>query len=100
MNIFENFYKDLFASNDFKREVKINGVKMSCIVSQITVNEEFTKYGIDEGVSFYLRVQAKDYVAKKGDEVEFNGKNYLLDNFVLDGQGLTYKIYLQVDLSK
>lgn len=97
MNVFENFYKDLFNSPDFQRTAKINGVSTPCLVSQITTQEELTRYGIDEGISFYLRVRAKDYDPKKSDEVEYNGKKYLVDNFILDGQGLTNKVYLRND---
>jgi hypothetical protein len=95
MNPFDILIDDIFHAVDFTEKCLVNGKNITCITSAITADSEYTLYGVDEGINFYLMVQAKEYTPKKNDKITYKNKTYKVDIFTLDSAGKTYNVYLK-----
>lgn len=100
MNPFDILIEDIFNANDFTEWCSVNGKRIKCISSSITADSEYTLYGVDEGINFYLMVKASEYAPKKNDRVVYKNRSYKVDMFTLDSAGKTYNIYLKSLSSK
>ena len=95
MNPFDVLINDLFSAKDFTEQCKVNGKLLTCIVSSIATDTVVTRFGVDEGISFYLTIKATDYKPRKNDLIEYNNNRYKVDFFTLDSAGKTHAIYLR-----
>ena len=100
MNPFDVLIEDIFNNNDFADYCLINNKKTKCIASEITNDASYTAFGIDEGISFFLRIRATDYKPNKTDKIIYKNNLYKVDNFVLDSAAKTYNVYLKSLSSK
>lgn len=94
MNPFDFLIEDIFNCNDFVEFCYINNRKTKCISSEINTDSDYTAFGIDNGVSFFLRIKKDNYRPKKGDLITFKQMKYKVDTFTLDSAGKSYNIYL------
>lgn len=100
MTPFDVLIEDIFNAHDFTEWVSVNGRQIKCISSSITADSEYTLYGVDEGINFYLMVKASEYTPKKNDKLVYKNKPYKVDVFTLDSAGKTYNVYLKALSSK
>lgn len=100
MNPFDVLIEDIFNANDFTEWCSVNGKRIKCISSSLTVAPQYTLYGIDDGINFYLMVKASDYKPRKNDKIIFKNGTYKVDMFALDSARKTYNVYLKSLSSK
>lgn len=97
MTIFEKAIEDIFEVPEFKEEFvdQETGAHVTTISYQVNTDQQYTEFGIDNGVSFYLTCKCKDYTPKRNKKIIFRGTTYRIDSFYADGFGLTYNIFLK-----
>lgn len=100
MNPFDVLIEDIFNNDDFVDYCFINNKKTKCIASEITNDASYTAFGIDEGISFFLRIKTSDYNPKNTDKIIYKNHLYKVDNYVLDSAAKTYNVYLKSLSSK
>ena len=100
MNPFDYLIEDIFNSSDFVDFCYINNRKTKCIASEITNDASYTAFGIDEGISLFLRLKVSDYKPDKTDKITYKNHLYKVDNFILDSAAKTYNVYLKSLSSK
>ena len=101
MNPFEIATNDIFSCPDFLDTAVLNGKSYAVIASEISVNEKVSLYGVDEGISFFLRVRVADLpTVRRDDEIFFKGVRYRVDSFALDSTGLVWRIHLKSTSSR
>lgn len=96
MTPFEIATNDIFDNPDFLETANIAGQKVPVIVSELTEDPSVTEFGVDSGVSFFLRVKRELLAVppKKGTVITCKGGDYRTDSVVLDSSGLVYRINL------
>lgn len=97
MTPFDIATNDIFGNPDFADTAEIGEKKVTVIASEIAENAALTEFGIDEGVSFYLRVRKSDLESepKKNDIVQYHGERFRIASVTLDSAALVYKINLK-----
>lgn len=97
MNPFEIATNDIFENPDFAETATVGGLTVPALASELTADAMLTEFGMDDGVSFFLRVRASDLAAapKKNDPVTFNGVEYRAATVALDSSGLVWRIDLK-----
>ena len=96
MTPFEQLTADIFANPDFTERAGINGKEIPVIASEISEEERLTRFGVDDGVSFFLRVQKIHAVGiRRNDKVLFRGETYKVDKISLDSAALSYSLDLK-----
>ena len=97
MNPFEAATQTIMTNPDFTDTAVIAGSTVTVVASELSEAEVLTEFGEDAGVSFFLRVEARNLSAppKKYDIIQFRGVDYKLNNFDLDSGGLVYRLYLR-----
>ena len=90
--------KDIFRNPDFT-ERAVFGAQAGVVViaSELSEDARLDEFGLDEGVSFFLRVRKADLMAepKKNDLVTYRGTEYRVSSLSLDASGLVYRVYLK-----
>lgn len=100
-NTFEKMIDDCFKIKDFIEYFQDQtGKNIVCISYSIDTGENWTQYGIDTGVNFYITCKAEDFTPKKGVKITFRGKQYKIQSFETDAFNLSHKIYLKSLTSK
>lgn len=103
MTPFDIATEDIFGNPDFT-EMATFGQQTGVVViaSEISEDARLDEFGLDEGVSFFLRVRKADLNTQpaKNQLVAFNGIQYRIDRFTLDSAGLVYRIYLKSKSSR
>jgi hypothetical protein len=94
---FETATKTIMSNPDFTDTAEIAGATVTVVASELSEAEVLTEYGEDEGVSFFLRVEARLLATppKKYDKIVFHGVTYKIDRIDLDSAGLVYRVYLK-----
>lgn len=102
MNMFEQAIEDIFSVPEFREEFtdQETNQKITTIVYQINNDEQYTEFGFDAGISFYLTCKSKDYTPKKNKRITYKGTTYKIDSFYTDSYGLTHNIFLRSLTSK
>ena len=100
MNIFEKMVENIFSVKEFLEFFTCSKGKVPCIAQSIEEELAYTEFGVDEGISFSLYVKTKDYTPRRGNKIEFRGKEYKIDKFITCPYNLTYTIYLKSVSSK
>lgn len=100
MNPFDYLIEDIFNSSDFVDFCYINNRKTKCIASSITTDSNYTPFGVDDGVAFYLQIKKNDYTPKKSDKIVYKNQQYKVDTYTLDSAGKSYNIFLKSLTSK
>lgn len=102
MNPFEIATNDIFENPDFIETAMFGSSSVPVIASERTDAAKLTEFGLDEGVSFFLRARRADLAAdpKRNDLVTFNGVEYRVDQAALDSSALVWKIYLKSKSSR
>lgn len=97
MNPFETATEILMTNPDFTDTAVIAGSTVTVVASELSEAEVLTEFGEDAGVSFFLRVEARNLATppKKYDIIQFRGVEYKLDRIDLDSGGLVYRLYLR-----
>lgn len=96
MTPFEQLTADIFANPDFAESAGINGREIPVIASEISEEERLTRFGVDDGVSFFLRVQKIHAVGiKRHDTIVFRGEKFKVDRIVLDSAALMFRLDLK-----
>ena len=97
MNPFETATQTIMTNPDFTDTAVIAGSTVTVVASELSEAELLTEFGEDAGVSFFLRVEARNLATppKKYDIIEFHGAEYKLDRSDLDSAGLVYRLYLR-----
>ena len=102
MNPFEQAVEDIFKMSDFTKSCTIGTQTVTCIVSAVLIDPAVTRFGMDEGESFYLQVKMSDLTAvpAKNSLVTYNGTQYRVDRAQVDAAALTVAIYLKSKSTK
>lgn len=102
MNPFEQAVEDIFTMSDFVESCTIGTEAISCIVSAVSIDPAVTRFGMDEGESFYLQVKMSDLTAvpAKNSVVTYRGTQYRVDRAQVDSANLTVSIYLRSKSTK
>lgn len=102
MNPFETATNDIFLNPDFAETALIGSSTVTVLASDISADPQLSEFGLDDGVSFFLRVRAVDLAAppKKNDLITFNGVEYRVASVVLDSSALVYRINLKSKSSR
>lgn len=103
MTPFDIATDDIFGNPDFTETATFGEqTNVTVIASEISADAQLDEFGLDEGVSFFLRVRKSDLTAapKKNDLVTFNGIQYRISSFTLDSSGLVYRINLKSKSSR
>lgn len=97
MNPFEIATNDIFENPDFVESANVGGATVPVLASERTEDAQLTEFGMDDGVSFFLRVRASDLgsAPKKNDAVVFHGVEYRAASVALDSSGLVWRIDLK-----
>lgn len=97
MNPFEIATDDIFENPDFVETATVGGVPVPVLASELTADAMLTEFGMDDGVSFYLRVRKADLEPepKKNDIVQYHGERFRVASVTLDSAALVYKIDLK-----
>ena len=96
MTPFEQLTADVFSNPDFAEIAEINGRNIPAIASEISEEERLTRFGVDDGISFFLRVQKIHAVGiKRHDTVIFRGENFKVDRIYLDSAALMFRLDLK-----
>lgn len=90
--------EDIFANPDFTERAAFGaqgGVVV--IASELSEDAVLDEYGMNEGVSFFLRVRKADLMAepRKNDLITYRGTEYRVSSLSLDSSGLVYRVYLK-----
>lgn len=103
MTPFEIMTDDIFGNPDFTDTAAFGQqTGVTVIASEISDDARLTEFGLDDGVSFFLRVRRADLNAepRKNDLVTFKGVEYRIASFSLDSSGLVYRIDLKSKSSR
>ena len=102
MNPFEQAIEDIFAMPDFVESCTIGTETVTCIASAVSIDPAVTRFGMDDGESFYLQVKMSDLTAvpAKNSIVTYNGTQYRVDRAQVDSANLTVSIYLKSKSTK
>lgn len=106
MNPFERLINDVFKSKDFVEYVeKIESgatkiYNVPCVASSIVNQAEYTAYGLDEGVNFYLMFKLSQYQPQKNDKITYNNNTYKVDSFTIDSANQSVSVYVKARSSK
>lgn len=107
MNPFHRLINDVFSAKDFVEHCNIqknNGdvsyYNVPCIVSSIVNEAEYTAYGLDDGINFYLMFKLSQYQPQKNDRITYNNKTYKVDSFTIDSANQSVSVYLKALSSK
>lgn len=101
MNAFEKMVQDVFNVPEFVEYFyDENNTPIKTIAYSVNVEEDFTEYGVDNGVTFYLTCKRDDYAPKRGNKIRFRGETYKVANYSIDAFNLSYKIFLKSITSK
>ena len=103
MTPFEIAMEDIFENPDFIESATFGEqTNVTVIASEISEDARLDEFGMNEGVSFFLRVRKADLTKQpaKNDLVTFNGIQYRISSFTLDSAGLVYRIYLKSKSSR
>ena len=97
MNPFDVATNDIFQNPDFTETATFGSSTVTVIASEINADPQLGEFGLDDGVSVFLRARAADLpaVPKKNDLVTFNGVEYRVSSVVLDSSALVYRINLK-----
>lgn len=96
MNPFEQLTSDIFANPDFVETAEFDGRSIPVIASEISEEERLTQFGLDDGVSFFFRVQ-KIHISgiKRNSKITFRGNTFKVDSISLDSAALCYRVNLK-----
>ena len=102
MNPFETATDDIFQNPDFAETAQFGNSSVTVLASEIQADPQLSEFGLDDGVSFFLRVRAADLAAapKKNDLITFHGVEYRVASVVLDSSALVYRINLRSKSSR
>lgn len=97
MTPFDIATNDIFENPDFADTAEIGGKTVTVLASSIAESAALTEFGMDEGVSFFLRVRKADLKTepKKNDIVLHHGERFRIASVMLDSAALVYKIDLK-----
>ena len=96
MNPFEIASEDVFANPDFTETAEVRGGRVSVIASGVTDDPRLGEFGLDEGVSFFLRIRKRDVSSvRKNDLIKFRGVEYRAAAVRLDSAGLVWEVDLR-----
>jgi hypothetical protein len=93
---FELATLDLMSNPDFAETATFREQSVSCVASEVAEAPTLSEFGEDEGVSFFLRIEARLLSAppKKYERITFRGTTYKISRADLDSAGLVWRIYL------
>ena len=101
MTPFEIATEDIFANPDFVESATVGGTVVPVIASEISGDPTLSQFGLNEGISFFLRIRKSDLASpQKNDLVTFNGVEYRVDSFALDSSGLVWRVNLKSKSSR
>lgn len=101
MNAFEKMIEDIFNIPQFQEYFVTSSNKMVTAICYSTdVDTQFTQFGVDSGMSFYLTCKCADYTPKKNQIITYRNTKYKIDTFSMDSFKLTYNIFLRDLTSK
>ena len=89
---------DIFANPDFTETAAFGAqTGVTVIASELSEDARLDEFGLDEGVSFFLRVRKDSLLAepKKNDIVIYRGTEYRVSSLTLDSSGLVWRVYLK-----
>lgn len=95
MNIFEKAIEDIFNTKQFFEYAYVNNKKIKIIVYQMSVGEQISIYGNDDGVSFYISCKTEDYQPQKGDKIRVRKEDYKVMEHTIDSYGICNNIFLK-----
>lgn len=97
MNPFETATIDIMTNPDFRETATFRGADVSVVASELAESPVLTEFGEDDGVSFFLRIEARllDSPPKKYELITFRSVTYKIDHIDLDSAGLVYRVYLR-----
>lgn len=95
IDMFAKAIDDIFSVPEFTKFFVFENRKIVCINNDISQNPEYTAYGYDAGVNFYLSCKKQDYTPVKGDKITYEGVTYKVDDSKLDSYGLCWNIQLK-----
>ena len=100
MNQFEYAIQDIFNVPQFVEYMQYGEQQIKVIAFSIDENGQYTEFGFDPNISFYLTVKKADFTPEKNIQITFRNVDYRIDSWQLDSYGLTYKIYLKNSMKK
>lgn len=101
MNAFEKMIDDVFKVTDFIEYFYTeDNIPITTIAYQMNTDQQYTEFGVDNGVSFYLTCKVSDFTPKKGKKIIFRNTTYRIESFYTDAFNLSYNIYLRSLTSK
>lgn len=96
MNVFEKAIEDIFNIKQFIESFVYQDSTIPCIaIYNENTNTDYTLYGVDDGVNFYLTCKVADFTPKKGMKITFRNTTYRIDTFYADSFNLSYNILLK-----
>lgn len=102
MNPFEIATNDIFENPDFLEYATIGDASVPVLASEIAESARLDEFGIDEGVTFFLRVRASDLESApvRNALITFHSVEYRIDRAALDSSALVWKIDLKSKSSR
>ena len=92
--------EDIFADPNFRETATLGSSTITVIASSVTEDPTVTAFGIDGGVSFFLRVLASEAMPRKNDLITFRGVEYRAAACTLDAAGLVWRVDLASKTSR
>lgn len=101
-NPFDVAIDDIYADTDFTATATIGSASVTVIASEITDAPVLGEFGIDSGISFFIRCKVSDLVTepKQNDLITYNATQYRVEHVSIDSVGKEYKIYLKSKSSR
>ena len=98
MNCFQKMIKDLFNVTDFIDyfyDYETDKMYICIRYDDTSYDVEYTQFGKNNIVNFYLCVKSDQYTPVKNKRIKFNNVDYKIDTFTSDAFGLTYSMFLK-----
>lgn len=100
MNIFERAIEDIFNVQEFVEYMQSGEQRIKVIAYSIENDGQYTQFGYDPNISFYLTCKKQDFTPAKNMQITFRNTEYRIDRWNLDSYGLCYNIYLKNSMKK
>ena len=95
MTPFDIATADIFTNADFIETALFGEQSIPVIASEIAEDPALGDFGLDEGVSFFLRIRTADAAAiARNDLITFRGQTFRVKSATLDAAGLAWRVYL------
>ena len=100
MNQFEYAIQDIFNVPEFVEYMQCGEQTIKVIAFTIDEDGQFTQFGYDPNITFYLTCKKQDFEPVKNMQITFREIEYRIDRWNLDSYGLCYNIYLKNSMKK